>query len=114
MTSPLETTNQLRDALKKLMPGFSWTVHKQRWPDSPLIATGIQSSGSNRTATVEVSLVNKFFTVRGAGYGAQSPWTGKGAGTTLAQAFRSLQQHYEKTARDYAAMAEKLQNARKA
>lgn len=107
------TPNQFRDALKKLMPGFSWTVHKQTHPDDPMVATGTQASGSNRTATVRVSLVNKFFVVKSAGYGAKSPWGGQASGTTLAQAFRELQKHYERSAQSYAALAATPQDARK-
>jgi len=110
----METPNQFRDALKKLMPGFAWTVHKQLDPDAPMVATGTQVSGSNRTATVRVSLRAGWFTVKSAGYGAKSPWGGEASGQTLAQAFRSLQTHYERSAQSYTALAATLQHARKA
>ena len=110
----MKTPNEFRDALKKLMPGLAWTVHKQLFSHSQLVATGTQASGSNRTATVQVSLRDGRFTVRSSGYGAQSPWSGEASGQTLAQAFRSLQTHYERSAQSYAALAATLQNARKA
>ena len=109
----MKTPDEFRDALKKLMPGFAWTVHKQRWPDTPLVATGIQSSGFNRTATVQVSLRDGRVTVKSAGYGAKARWGGEASGSTLAQAFRELQTRYERSAQSYAALAATLQSARK-
>ena len=108
------TSSQFRDALKKLMPGFAWTVHKQLSLTAPLVATGTQVSGFNRTATVQVSLRDGSFKVKSAGYGLKSPWVSEASGTTLAQAFRSLQAHYERSAQSYSALAATLQDARKA
>lgn len=41
-------TKEFREALKKIMPGYRWTVHTNRYiaPRMLLRATGIQSSGS--------------------------------------------------------------------
>lgn len=112
----MKTPREFRDALKKLMPGFAWTVHKQKLlsPGAPLVATGTQASGFNRTATVQVSLRDGWFTVKSAGYGAKADWGGEAGGSTLAQAFRSLQTHYERSAQSYTALAATLQDARKA
>ena len=110
----METPNKFRDALKKLMPGFAWTVHKQLDPDAPLVATGIQVAGFNRTATVQVTLRGGTYSVKSAGFGAKSPWKGEASGPTLANAFRSLQTHYERSAQSYAALAAALQDGRKA
>ena len=47
-------SSDFRAELAKIMPGYEWTVHRQSKYSSasqdhwPLVASGIQSSGSNR------------------------------------------------------------------
>ena len=115
MPSPMTAeTEQFRKDLKKIMPGYGWTVHRPQFMESCLVATGTQSSGSNRTSTVQVTLDSGTYTVKSSGYGTKSPWRGTAAAPTLAQAFRQLQTHYERLAQTYRAMAAALQGARTA
>lgn len=52
-------SKEFRAELEKIMPGYMWTVHRPskhlRFPPYVLVATGIQSSGSNRLSTLEVT-----------------------------------------------------------
>ena len=47
-------TKEFREELKKIMPGYSWIIHRSWSLNSNLSATGIQSSGFNRMSTLEV------------------------------------------------------------
>lgn len=111
---------QFRAALKKIMPGYQWTVHKPVCPGtSHLVATGTQSSGFNRLSTVQVILREvdggtKTYTAKSSGYGVKTPWKSESTGATLAQAFRRLQEHYEREAQVNNSLALALQGARKA
>ena len=107
-----KTANQFRTELKKIMPGYKWTLHKQHFKDSDLVATGTQSSGSNRTSTLEVTHGVGGYTARSAGFGAKTPWQGRAHGLTLAQALRNLQTHYERKEQSYRALAAALKDAR--
>lgn len=49
---------EFRKELLKIMPGYSWTVHKTSNPER-LTATGIQSSGFNRLSTLQVTRTDK-------------------------------------------------------
>ena len=46
--------SKFRTELKKIMPGYKWTVHKSSDPEYFLDATGIMTSGFNRTSTLQV------------------------------------------------------------
>jgi hypothetical protein len=107
-----------RDDLKKIMPGYSWTVHRHSKDSLHITATGTQSSGFNRTSTVEViqSTIsgNVSYTVKTAGYGKRAPtWLDKNTDTTLARAFRGLQDHYERKAGVYNSHAASLRKGRR-
>lgn len=115
-----------RAELVKIMPGYSWTVHKdltgkwmrEKFPDTPevLTDTGIQSSGSNRLSTLEVSRRedkgNVTYTAKSSGYGTRARWLHEHKDGTLARALRGLQDHYEATASTYASHAGALKHAR--
>jgi hypothetical protein len=106
-----------RKELVKIMPGYTWTVHKSSAPETCQTATGIQSSGSNRLSTVFVTWRDHpttipWYEVKSSGFGTKSPWLAERGGKTLAQAFRSLQNYYENMARTYAGHARDLQGAR--
>lgn len=108
-----------RAELIKIMPGYNWTVHKSRSPEKFLLATGIQSSGSNRLSTLRVERRGDYaasgaprYEVKSAGYGTRAPWLHCATGKTLAQALRSLQDHYEAMARKYSGHAGDLQRGR--
>lgn len=109
-------TAEFRAELVKLMPGYSWTVHSRRASDIVVIATGIQSAGSNRLSTLRVERREADgavkYTVRSAGYGRRAPWLHTASDGTLARALRSLQQHYERTAMHYSSHASALQVGR--
>lgn len=107
--------NQFRQELQKLMPGYSWTVHK------PIVdflhtATGVQTSGFNRISTLSVTrrLEGNSLTyeVKSAGFGRRSPWLHSYEAKTLAKALRGLQDHYEAVALKYRVHADDLQRGR--
>jgi len=113
---------EFRADLEKIMPGYSWTVHQQpkcrdipkdSWP---LVATGIQSSGSNRLSTLEVTRRERdgsvTYTAKSSGYGTRARWLHEHADGTLARALRGLQDHYEATAATYRSHAEALKLGR--
>lgn len=111
-----------RAELVKIMPGYSWTVHKQpklfrEIEGLPLVATGIQSSGSNRLSTLEVTRRERdgqaTYTARSSGYGLRTPWLREHKGGTLARALRGLQGHYEAMASMYSSHACALKVGRK-
>lgn len=106
-----------REQLKKLLPGYDWTVHQSR-NSRYMTATGIQTSGFNRLSTLKVEREQKgneelWCKVSGYGYGLRSPKMGTGTGSTLAQAMRSLQDYYESTAGKYRGLANSMAQARK-
>lgn len=117
---------EFRAELAKIMPGYSWTVHKplkSRLPphlaeDLPevLVATGITSSGSNRLSTLEVERRERDgevrYTARSSGYGRRAPWLHENTDGTLARALRGLQDHYEATAATFRSHAEALRTGR--
>lgn len=107
-----------RAALEKLMPGYSWTVHRAPKDATKLVATGTQASGFNRLSTLEVSYTSNdhgdWFDVRSSGYGLRAPWLGKAGDKTLARALRGLQDYYQRTAATYHGHARALEIGRKA
>lgn len=117
-------TADFRAELKKIMPGYKWTVHR----DGPYIynvknkvqaltATGIQTSGCNRISTLNVTRTEKddqiMYKVKSAGFGKRSPWLRSSIDTTLAKALRALQKEYEWAASNYAAHARDLESGRR-
>lgn len=114
------TANEFRAEIVKIMPGFNWTVHKAAKGSTRLEATGIQSSGFNRLATLSVVrriMPNNgmpWYEVKSAGYGTKAPWLGKNEDRTLARALRGLQDDYQWRANNFQSHANTLENARKA
>ena len=107
------TADDFRKELKKLLPGYKWTVHNGDRRDR-LEATGTISSGFNRTSTMEVMRrEDGWYDVRSAGYGKRAPWLGSVDGKTLARAVRSLQDYYERMEREYGSHARAIEGARK-
>lgn len=114
--------NEFRDELVKIMPGYSWTVHKQRKylgiqkDELPLTATGIQSSGSNRLSTLyvirRVREGRAVYEAKSSGYGTRASWMHEYHDGTLARALRGLQDHYEGMAATYSSHAEALKLGR--
>ena len=110
------TATQFRKELKKIMPGYKWTIHRL-YGNSKLTATGIQTSGLNRLSTLEVAV---FKTAKGEiGYKSKSSCTRKNAawlseqeGQTLVQSLRNLQNHYKCVGGNYLRHAADLQGAR--
>ena len=105
-----------RKELLKIMPGYKWTVSRNFSSEQFLIATGTQSSGSNRLSTLEVARRNDGkaaqYEVRSAGYGRRAPWLHCAVDSTLARALRNLQDHYEAMARAYSGHVNDLQRGR--
>jgi hypothetical protein len=77
------------------------------------------SSGFNRLSTLNV-LKRKFgkgdvieYEVKSYGFGKRAPWLSSATRSTLAQALRALQEHYEHMAATYGGNARDLRDARK-
>lgn len=112
------SANELRKELLKVMPGYSWTVHKTSNPHS-VTATGIQSSGFNRLSTLQVTRTEDargslWYVAKSAGHGTKSPWAHANGDKTLAKALRGLQEHYQRKANTYRQLAARLEAGRKA
>lgn len=108
--------NEFRNELTKIMPGYSWTVHRST-NDSILRATGIQSSGFNRLSTLEVNRIavgsmTPSYEAKSAGHGTRAKWLHSNTDRTLARALRGLQDHYEQVSNTYRGHANALKNAR--
>ena len=107
---------KFRKELKKIMPGYKWTVHRTLTDANYLEATGIQSAGFNRTSTLYVrksernSIVK--YEVKSSGFGRNAPWLGENYDATLARALRGLQEHYEIMGREHLRHANDLQKGR--
>ena len=108
---------KFRKELVKIMPGYSWTVHRHKTAPVYMSATGIQTSGFNRLSTLFVSRSERNnrieYEVRSAGFGAKAPWLSEYMDSTLARALRGLQDHYENMAQNYSRHASDLKDARK-
>ncbi|PSS62492.1 hypothetical protein C6558_21070 [Ensifer sp. NM-2] len=108
--------NEFRAELLKIMPGYSWTVHKTPKGMTYLKATGIQSSGSNRLSTLSVIRRERdgqvSYEAKSAGYGLRAKWLHTTTDGTLARALRGLQDHYEYTANTYRSHASALKIGR--
>lgn len=106
-----------RSDLTKIMPGYSWIVHKSR-TDSYMDATGTKSSGFNRLSTLSVTRRESdgvvSYEAKSAGFGLRAPWLATNTGHTLAQALRGLQDQYEQKAALYAGHARALATGRTA
>lgn len=110
-------TAEFRKELTKIMPGYKWTVHHKLFKDDDYFnATGIQSSGVNRTSTLYVERFVRGghvkYKVESSGFGKNAPWLGEAENTTLARALRDLQNYYEWKARQFASHAAALKQAR--
>jgi hypothetical protein len=108
---------EFRKELEKVMPGYTWTIHKSGNPEVYLSATGIQSSGFNRLSTLMIERREKpleiaVYEVKSAGFGKKAKWLARAEGETLARALRSLQSHCEGVAQTYGSHARYLQEAR--
>ncbi|ACL06285.1 hypothetical protein Dalk_4607 [Desulfatibacillum aliphaticivorans] len=115
------TRKEFREELKKLLPGYKWTVHqpspftKKEEINDWMEATGSISSGSNRISTMVVTRSDKDNRVK---YIAQSSGFGFRGGEsvlpekTLARAVRALQDLYEHKANLYHTLAMDIQYAR--
>ena len=119
------TSNEFRAELAKIMPGYSWTVHRphkrfevEGLAPQPLAATGLQSSGSNRLSTLEVTRRDidgrATYAAKSSGYGTKARWLHESTGGTLARALRGLQDHYEAMASTYYSHAGALKAGRTA
>lgn len=115
--TPATAPDAFRAELKKIMPGYSWTVHKTRHLDRCLVATGTQSSGFNRLSTLVVTKMigadgAAIYKAQSAGNGVKSPWVHSNTDGTLARSLRGLQDSYEREAVKFRALAAALQRGR--
>lgn len=107
--------SEFRKELKKVMPGYKWTIHR---PISDLLleATGIKSAGMSRTSTLFISRREKngevSYSAKSAGYSCNAPWLGVTTGGTLKQAIRNLQTFYENKAHQYSQHGYEIQSGR--
>lgn len=110
------SANDFREALKKIMPGYLWTVHKVPKGMTYLDATGTQSSGFNRLSTLYVIRRERdgviTFEAKSSGYGTKAKWLHTHTDGSLARALRGLQDHYEYMANLYRGHAMDLKSAR--
>jgi len=110
------SADQFRAELVKIMPGYSWTVHRSSKEAVRLVATGIQSSGFNRLSTLRVErsreLDRPWYKVKSAGHGTRATFGTEIGDITLARALRCLQDHYLRRANEYASLAGRLQDGR--
>jgi len=111
------TTSDFRKEIKKYMPGFKWTVHKQRLGNDFFEATGIQSAGFNRTGTMRIERRTSHtmgirYEVKVDGYGTKGNWLAIGTGSTIRQALRDVQDTCEWNANKYRGVATMIQDAR--
>lgn len=105
-----------RKELLKIMPGYSWTVHKTGNP-LRMTATGIQSSGFNRLSTLQVTRIEGdgwglSYEVKSAPHGTKSEWAHTNRDRTLARALRGLQDYYQAMSNTYRGLAARLQEGR--
>lgn len=109
------SAKEFRAELVKVMPGYSWTVHKSS-SSVRLVATGIRSSGFNRLSTLRVTRTDRdgvpCYEAKSAGYGTRALFLHANVDGTLARALRGLQDHYEREAATYASHARALQLGR--
>jgi len=106
-------SNKFRKELVKIMPGYSWTVHRELPGSTILHATGIQTSGFNRLSTLQVVRTESgMYEVKSSGHGRRAPWLATHKDATLARALRGLQEHYEAVANNHNQHAAYLQGAR--
>jgi hypothetical protein len=115
---------KFRTELKKIMPGYKWTIHRPNVYDldsekniNYSCATGIKTAGFNRLSTLEVTVIKKNkrieYEVKSSGFGKNAPWLASREGNTLAQALRALQDHYEAVGNNYLHHAADLEGARR-
>ena len=106
---------KFRDELKKVLPGYKWTVHKQICNDF-ITATGIQSAGMARTSTIKITRRDRdnivSYSAKSAGYSCNAEWLGDCTRSTLKQALRSLQDYYEHQASKYSSHAFAIKSGR--
>lgn len=110
---------EFRAELEKLLPGFSWIVHRQFKSIPELLkATGTKSSGFNRLSTLSVQRRDRdegvTYEAKSAGFGTRAQWLHTTRDGTLARAIRGLQDYYEWHANNYRAHAEHIKSARAA
>ena len=105
-----------RAELKKIMPGYVWTVEKSNQPEKVLRAEGTISNGLNRMSTLNVIRLQDektvSYKVKSSGYGIRAKWLHSCEEPTLARALRELQKHYEEMELKYSKHAKWLQWAR--
>lgn len=110
------TADDFRTELVKIMPGYSWTVHRAAKGASKLSATGVQSSGFNRLSTLRVERSMErdapWYTAKSAGFGMRARFNAEIGDRTLARALRGLQEHYTRTSNEYHSLAARLQTGR--
>lgn len=108
---------KFRKELKKIMPGYKWTVHRSRYPWELINATGIITSGFNKTSTLLVAkrkIDDKItYEARSPGFGKNAQWLSVNRDKTLARALRGLQVYLESMANNYIKHASNLQGGRK-
>lgn len=114
----MSAAQTFRAELMKLMPGYSWTVHRHSKDAVRVMATGIRSSGFNRLSTLEVVRTERngsvSYMARSAGCGTRAKWLHSNTDGTLARALRGLQDHYQRVSNTYRSHAAALEVGRQA
>jgi len=93
-----EQEDKFRLALKKIMPGYQWTIKKSSHPDY-IVAEGIQSSGFNRLSSLDIARIisrdGVYYLSKLYGFGRRATLIAENKDTTLARSLRNLQAHCE-------------------
>ncbi|MBL0732239.1 MAG: hypothetical protein JJW03_05230 [Desulfosarcina sp.] len=110
-------TKVFREELKKIMPGYKWTVHRNMLSKTYIDATGTQSSGFNRTSTLNIMRSEQkgiiSYIARSLGFGKNARWLYTYKDETLSKALRGLQNSYEESANNYFQHVAALEKGRK-
>ena len=114
------SVKDFRAELERIMPRYKWLLPRAEQVPirGTLVAIGTVSRGSNRISTLHVTreqvLGRAWYSVKSAGYGAKSPWSGSAGDVTLARALRALQTNYRRKSLTYFALADALERGRHA
>jgi|SRR3990172_969568 len=109
-------SDRFREELKKVMPGYKWTISKLSYRDH-LHAYGILSSGFNRLSTMhvvrDIKTTGIEYSSRLFGFGTRAPLISESSGTTLRQCLRNLQDQCESEKYKWRGAVSYLEHGRK-
>ena len=111
------TANDFRNELKWVLPGYKWTVSRNRWNGQRLVVTGKQSSGLNRISTLVIERQDggerSLYSAKIWGYGLAAPSIAEASDCSLRRALRALQDYCNKRAAEFNSANNCIEWARK-